>query len=309
MLAGRQNFEPHCGTIRADLSSIEGQRSIDEIEGEAIAKQIGELMRNGHIQHFGEISVIARARWRSKLITQIFDKNKINWFDRSQISFDDSWEALLAISILELSVNTDSSDCLYNVMSLIESSWVALQHSTDDALDVAIRIQTDLKTNLNCSIAPENARDILSAANLWKLVKLASWSEAETKNRMANLERLIRDITDLATQTKLNIKDTISRLAGIGAVQILTGQESKGREFNHVFFIGIEEGLLPDRRANNDEQIAEERRIFYVGLTRAKKTAYLSSVSQRITHWGTIQTVKPSRFLSSIPVDLLSDFP
>jgi superfamily I DNA/RNA helicase len=120
---------------------------------------------------------------------------------------------------------------------------------------------------------------------------------------------MIDDLVSLAKQANLDLKDSINRLAGIGAIQILSGQESKGREFSHVFFIGLEEGLIPDRRATQEELIAEERRIFYVGLTRTKRIAYLTTVSQRTPPWGGIQSVKPSRFLQHIPPELLSEFP
>lgn len=281
----------------------------EKSESEAIAQQINHLRVSGQIQDFGEVALIARARWRSKSILEIFDKSGISWFDRSKLSFDDSWDALLAIAILELSIHIDSSDGLYNIMSVVESSGLAFQLSAADALDVAVNIRNCLKSNLNCEAVPENAREILAAANFEQLVESASWSVTETGNRIANSNHLLNDITNVSSQSNLNLKEAISRLAGRGAVQVLTGQESKGREFNQVFLIGLEEGLIPDKRANTEETLAEERRIFYVALTRAKSAAYLSSLAQRNTPWNTTQKITPSRFLKSIPPELINQFP
>jgi DNA helicase-2/ATP-dependent DNA helicase PcrA len=194
-------------------------------------------------------------------------------------------------------------------MSVVESSGLAFQLSAADALDVAVNIRNCLKSNLNCEVVPENAREILAAANFEQLVESASWSVTETGNRIANSNHLLNDITNVSSQSNLNLKEAISRLAGRGAVQVLTGQESKGREFNQVFLIGLEEGLIPDKRANTEETLAEERRIFYVALTRAKSAAYLSSLAQRNTPWNTTQKITPSRFLKSIPPELINQFP
>jgi superfamily I DNA/RNA helicase len=278
-------------------------------EGQSIANQINSLIAQGELSDLGQIAIIARARWRTNILTQALDAFNLNWFDRSKLSFEDSWDALLAIGILGLSLNLDSSDELYNVMSTIETSGLAHQFSIQDALDLAITIHTDLKSNLDCALIADNVKSILAAANYWQLIKTSSWSPTEIENRLRNTERMIDDLVSLAKQANLDLKDSINRLAGIGAIQILSGQESKGREFSHVFFIGLEEGLIPDRRATQEELIAEERRIFYVGLTRTKRIAYLTTVSQRTPPWGGIQSVKPSRFLQHIPPELLSEFP
>lgn len=84
------------------------------------------------------------------------------------------------------------------------------------------------------------------------------------------------------------------------AVQVLTLHRAKGLEFDHVLLAGLEEGVWPNWQAEQQGAIAEERRLFYVGVTRARHTLQLSWVRHRRDWAG-----KPSRFLAEIPKGLL----
>ena len=75
-------------------------------------------------------------------------------------------------------------------------------------------------------------------------------------------------------------------------------------EFPTVFIVGLEEGILPHSRSLDDgEELAEERRLFYVGLTRAKDQVYLSHAFRR-TFYGQSEVATPSRFFNEIPAEL-----
>ncbi|MGD2078310.1 MAG: UvrD-helicase domain-containing protein [Chloroflexota bacterium] len=89
------------------------------------------------------------------------------------------------------------------------------------------------------------------------------------------------------------------------APSLLTLHAAKGLEFPVVFIVGMEDGLLPHSRALEDgEELAEERRLFYVGLTRAKDQVLLSHAFRRMTYGG-IEVSVPSRFLQDIPTELV----
>jgi DNA helicase-2/ATP-dependent DNA helicase PcrA len=89
-------------------------------------------------------------------------------------------------------------------------------------------------------------------------------------------------------------------------VTLITLHAAKGLEFPVVFIVGLEEGLLPHRRALEDErELEEERRLAYVGMTRAKDRLYLVHAHHRSTY-GVGAQADPSRFLSELPEDLLS---
>lgn len=88
-------------------------------------------------------------------------------------------------------------------------------------------------------------------------------------------------------------------------VHLLTLHASKGLEFETVFLMGIEEDLLPHRSLGGD--VDEERRLFYVGITRAKEKLILSRTRQR-KKFGKIQPALPSRFLDKVPERLIKTF-
>ena len=93
-------------------------------------------------------------------------------------------------------------------------------------------------------------------------------------------------------------------------VTLMTVHASKGLEYNHVFIVGLEENLFPSMMSlDGKDGIEEERRLFYVAITRAKKTATLS-FSQTRFRWGKTEFCTPSRFISEIdPKYLDIDFP
>jgi DNA helicase-2/ATP-dependent DNA helicase PcrA len=90
-------------------------------------------------------------------------------------------------------------------------------------------------------------------------------------------------------------------------VSLLTLHTAKGLEFPVVFMIGMEEGIFPHSRSLSDpEQMAEERRLAYVGLTRAKDRLYLVRAFRR-SNYGFEELTIPSRFLADIPAELLDE--
>ncbi|MEK7069390.1 MAG: ATP-dependent helicase [Patescibacteria group bacterium] len=93
----------------------------------------------------------------------------------------------------------------------------------------------------------------------------------------------------------------------IGAVKLMTVHASKGLEFKYIFITGLEDGLFPnahegETKINEDKE--EERRLFYVALTRAKEKVFLCFANFR-TIFGARCINTPSEFISDIPVDLL----
>ena len=94
--------------------------------------------------------------------------------------------------------------------------------------------------------------------------------------------------------------------AGADSVSLMTLHNAKGLEFPAVFITGLEDGLFPLRRAQDEpEQMEEERRLFYVGITRAMRTLYLSHARSRRRNGETMQSI-PSSFLKPIPPELVT---
>ena len=109
------------------------------------------------------------------------------------------------------------------------------------------------------------------------------------ENAIAKL--ILRDILDREEEESADDK-----------VQLLTLHAAKGLEFLHVFMIGMEEEILPHRNSVEGGQIEEERRLAYVGITRAQRTLTMTSARQR-TQFGETSATTPSRFIDELPED------
>lgn len=115
------------------------------------------------------------------------------------------------------------------------------------------------------------------------------------------------DALSLFLQEVSLVSDADQLDEGGDAVTLLTLHTAKGLEYPVVFMVGVEEGILPHARSiesGDDEEMAEERRLAYVGITRAKRRLYLLHAFRR-TLWGSSQTQDSSRFLADIPTHLL----
>ena len=128
------------------------------------------------------------------------------------------------------------------------------------------------------------------------------WSNVEELRRLAGdypaggLEAFLEDVALVSDQDTLGDE---------GAPTLLTLHAAKGLEFPIVFIVGLVEGLLPHSRSTTQEQVDEERRLFYVGITRAKERLYLVVPESRWA-FGEWEPLKPSRFLQDLPVEVLT---
>lgn len=147
----------------------------------------------------------------------------------------------------------------------------------------------------------------------WLLDSCTNPTVAE--KRMANvndlldwLEKMLKEELTLAEAVnKMLLIDMLSRKeeeSDIDRVNLLTLHAAKGLEFPHVFILGLEEELLPHRNSIESDTIEEERRLAYVGLTRAQRTLTLTLSKQRRRYKELIDC-QPSRFLAELPTELL----
>ena len=113
--------------------------------------------------------------------------------------------------------------------------------------------------------------------------------DSKIENAIAKL--ILRDLLDREEEESADDK-----------VQLLTLHAAKGLEFLHVFMIGMEEDILPHRNSIEGGQIEEERRLAYVGITRAQRTLTMTSARQR-TQFGDTSATTPSRFIDELPED------
>jgi ATP-dependent DNA helicase UvrD/PcrA len=184
---------------------------------------------------------------------------------------------------------------------------------TRNALAEFVALIKRLRTRVGVLPLPELVDAVLESSGYRAM--LADGSE-EGEERWANLLEL-RSVTtrydDLSPEDALDrlleetalVADQDSYEGAADAVTLITLHAAKGLEFPVVFIAGLEEGLFPHSRALDDEkELEEERRLAYVGITRAKRRLYLSHAWRRAT-WGMGQASVPSRFLLEIPANLM----
>jgi DNA helicase-2/ATP-dependent DNA helicase PcrA len=122
----------------------------------------------------------------------------------------------------------------------------------------------------------------------------------ELVNAVAEYERVEPEPTLDGFLQEQALYSEADRLTGEGRVTLMTLHNAKGLEFGHVFVVGMEEGTFPHARSLDEQNLEEERRLCYVGITRAMKSLTLTYARVRSTY-GEREYQMPSRFLSEIP--------
>lgn len=151
------------------------------------------------------------------------------------------------------------------------------------------------------------------------LAELESDSDPLAQGRIENLKELVSDAKKFAENEEENtLENFLSHVSLLtdsdkndeegDQVTVMTLHSAKGLEFPMVFLAGLEEGIFPHVRTLMDErEVEEERRLCYVGITRAKRKLYISNARQRMIY-GNIVTYSPSRFLDEIPEELIESY-
>lgn len=149
-------------------------------------------------------------------------------------------------------------------------------------------------------------------------IEQSSESEADAKRRLDNVDELLQWIRRIqADDARKSIQDIVAALTLFDIIErqeddeigdnvaLMTLHAAKGLEFPHVFLAGLEENILPHKSSIEDDTIEEERRVAYVGITRAQLSLTLSFARSR-RRYGQIEDCEPSRFIAELPSDDLA---
>ncbi len=241
---------------------------------------------------------------------------------------DDDLSLLRIINVPKRGIGASTIDKLVRYaaeheLSLFEAlgelEMIGFSAKTAGAL-AAFRGQLEQWTQLQEYVSvTELVEEVLDQSGYREMLKAERTIEAQS--RLENLDEflsvtkhfenvsddksLVAFLTDLALISDLDELNGTDQAAEGDAVVFMTLHAAKGLEFPVVFLIGMEEGIFPHLRSlENEDEMEEERRLAYVGITRAEEELVLTNAQMR-TLFGNIQMNRPSRFLDEIPAHLL----
>jgi DNA helicase-2/ATP-dependent DNA helicase PcrA len=304
-------------------------------EARFVVSEIERLMDGGTSAR--DISVFYRTNAQSRALEDVLVREGIPYQVVGGVRFYERAEIKDAMAYLSVISNPDDSGSLERIINVPKrglgaTSVAKLQDyarrngiSLYDALSEAdaaaltgaakkaCRAVLDLFEGLRVAaveVAPtELIGAVLDESGYRKELEAEDTIEAES--RLENLEELINAAREyervepeptlagfLQEQALYSEGDSIASEGG--SVTLMTLHNAKGLEFSHVFVVGMEEGTFPHARSLDEHNLEEERRLAYVGITRARETLTLTHARLR-SSWGEREYRMPSRFLSEIP--------
>jgi DNA helicase-2/ATP-dependent DNA helicase PcrA len=303
-------------------------------EAEFVAGEIFQLQRRELEPH---IAVLYRTNAQSRAFEEALRRLAIRYRVLGGFSFFQRAEVKDALAYLRLVLNPDDDIALLRVLNMpprgIGAKTVDTLRATAEANDSSLWMAIEKSLAARPSAALNGFRDLIAGliqardsampAELLEhildrtgyLDLLEQRDTAEDTARAENLREMVNALAE-ATERGESLEDFLDHAALVSdadgyderaPVSLMTLHSAKGLEFDHVFLAGMEDGLFPHNRSQgNVEELEEERRLCYVGMTRAKETLTLTrAVYRRIYGHELTEASDPSRFLREIPGELI----
>ncbi len=207
------------------------------------------------------------------------------------------FEVLQNLDNLELKINSGTRGKLQDFTTMIESYQVMNKNANAFELAEHVVKSSGLIREYNKDGTPEGIARMENIEELLNGIKDFVEGQREIVDSTGSIAEFLEDVA-LATDLDNDDGDQ-------DRVALMTIHLAKGLEFPHVFIVGMEEDLFPSAMSmNTRSELEEERRLFYVALTRAEKQAYLTYTLSRY-RWGKLIDAEPSRFIEEIDDDYL----
>ena len=202
------------------------------------------------------------------------------------------FEVMEHIDKIDLKLNSGTKNKLHDFVTMIKSFQVINENQDAFYLTDHITKKTGLVQELKKDGTPEGIAKIENIEELLNGIKDFTEGQKEIDGARGALAEFLEDVA-LATDLDKDTGDD-------DRVALMTIHLAKGLEFPHVFIVGLEEDLFPSAMSlNTRSELEEERRLFYVALTRAEHQAYLTYAQSRY-RWGKLVDSEPSRFIEEI---------
>jgi len=202
------------------------------------------------------------------------------------------WEVMVNIDKIDLKLNAGTKNKLKDFVTMIQSFQVIDQNHDAFYITDHVAKKTGLVQELKKDATPEGMAKIQNIEELLNGIKDFTEGQREVDGARGALSEFMEDVA-LATDLDKDTNDE-------DRVALMTIHLAKGLEFPHVFVVGMEEDLFPSAMSmSTRSELEEERRLFYVALTRAEHQAYLTYANSRY-RWGKLTDSEPSRFIEEI---------
>ncbi|MBN2280565.1 MAG: UvrD-helicase domain-containing protein [Candidatus Marinimicrobia bacterium] len=326
-----------------NIEFIDGMNEYDEATkiGFAIEREIRSKKLN-----FKDIAILYRTNAQSRVLETILNRQKIpnaiiggvRFYERKEVKDivayykffanvkdDESFRRIIntpprgigkkTIDTLDDFSHQKDINLFEGLMSLDKMDLTARAKTS---LENFLKFITDYQKLLESVSLEEWARMMIDGLGYFNYLKSGDTEEAI--QRTANISELLNAISDYCSTTENpTLQGYLEEVALVSdidawqdqknAISLMTLHSAKGLEFPVVFISGLNQGLLPLGNAlDDDKQLNEERRLFYVGITRAEKKLYLTAARTR-NFRGLDSLASPSQFLQEIPAELICNLP
>ncbi len=308
-------------------------------EAERVVSAILEkrfLMKNKH----GEYAVLYRSNHQARVLEQVLRSHRIPYQLSGARSFFDRSEIKDVLTYLRLLVNPRDDSAFLRVINtprrglgsttlnhiashaerqnsslLVAAQSMACQSGLSGRAVIGLKRFIDwlglLGRDAQSRPAVDVARRVIEDTDYMDWLGKSSKDQVQADRRIEAVEDLMRWLGNM--DDTLSLADVLQQLAlssqdddekSDDAVHLMTLHAAKGLEFPHVFIVGVEEGILPHQNSLDEGTLDEERRLMYVGVTRAQRSLTLSYTAER-RRYGETEKSLPSLFLKEIPADLM----
>lgn len=302
-------------------------RALDEIEeAEFVASMILNLIEQYHYQ-YKNFAVLYRINAQSRVLEEVFLKAGIPYQIFAGIKFYQRKEIKDIIAYLRILVNPKDLASLERIINIpprqIGAKKTAIIFQEDNYEKVwenikkiaeaenFLKIYNELKNLVDKIPIAQLLRELLNRINYEQYLKETVKDPIEKWQNVLELVRLAEDFDNYEKGTLAEFLEKITlfqegdeKIDDKNYVSLMTLHSAKGLEFDVVFIVGAEEGILPHIQSQySEEELEEERRLMYVGMTRAKEEVYLIWSSRR-KMFGQLKISESSRFVEEIPKEL-----
>jgi len=309
----------------------------DKKESDFIAKKIRSLKKDEGYS-FGDFAVLIRMSYLSRNIEEAFVKTGIPYQVIGGVKFYERAEIKDILAYIRFAlqpkdtqafkrvINTPSrgigEKTLQKIQDFYQTDWLQALTDSYDQLPKKVKLRLQEFIELLEYIREHgNEKPSDTARYIVDVIKYQDYLESRYKDwedRVANIHELFNALKEVERSGKTfiefmeesSLSQAQDNITNSDSVKIMTVHAAKGLEFPVVFIAGLEDGIFPSGRSFEDvEQAEEERRLFYVAITRAKEKVFMSLARKRSSFSGHLNETKPSRFLKEIKDDLkvLSD--